>query len=337
MQKMGQGDTVLVLGATGGIGGAMVEALLARGVSLRALHRQAARQAQRDARIDWRQGDAMVEGDVLSAAEGVQVIIHAVNPPGYRDWNRLVLPMLDNTIAAARATDATVLLPGNIYNFGPDVFPLIRDGAAQNPQTAKGRIRGEMEERLKQAAETGLRSIVLRAGDFFGPGAGNSWFGQAVVKAGQPVRAITQPGRDGVGHQWAYLPDVAAAMLALLDRRDELAGFEAAQFGGHWDEDGTAIVQAIRRVVGHPDLPVRRFPWWLLPLAAPFSQTMRELWEMRYLWRQTIRMDNARLVSLIGTEPHTPLDAAVRASLASLDCLKEPAAVVPVGRQIAAQ
>ena len=332
MRKMGQNDRVLVLGATGGIGGAMVDVLLARGVSLRALHRQAAR----DGRIDWQQGDAMAAEDVLRAAQGASVIVHAVNPPGYRDWNRLVLPMLDNTIAAARATGATVLLPGNIYNFGPDVFPLIQDGAPQNPQTEKGRIRLVMEERLRQAAQTGVRSIVLRAGDFFGPGSGNSWFAQAIVKAGQPVRAITQPGRAGVGHQWAYLPDVAAAMLALLDRREDLAAFEAAQFGGHWDEDGTAITDAIRRIVGRPDLPVRRFPWWTLPLAAPFSQTLREIWAMRYLWQQPVRMDNARLVSLIGPEPHTPLDLAVRTSLTALGCLEDADAIMPNGSQIAA-
>jgi hypothetical protein len=40
--------------------------------------------------------------DVQRAAEGVQVIVHAVNPPGYRNWGGLVLPMTDNSIAAAR-------------------------------------------------------------------------------------------------------------------------------------------------------------------------------------------------------------------------------------------
>jgi peptide-methionine (R)-S-oxide reductase len=41
--------------------------------------------------------------------------VHAVNPPGYRGWSRLVLPMLDNTIAAASAVGATIVLPGTVY------------------------------------------------------------------------------------------------------------------------------------------------------------------------------------------------------------------------------
>jgi len=58
--------------------------------------------------------------------------------------------------------------------------------------------------------------LIVRAGDFFGPKAGNNWFSQGLVKAGQPVRAVSQPGSPGVGHQWSYLPDVARTMVELL-------------------------------------------------------------------------------------------------------------------------
>jgi hypothetical protein len=46
---------------------------------------------------------------------------------------------------------------------------------------------------------------VVRAGDFFGPKAGNSWFTQGMVKAGQTVTKVNLPGKVGVGHQFAYL------------------------------------------------------------------------------------------------------------------------------------
>jgi hypothetical protein len=48
-------------------------------------------------------------------------------PPGYRDWARLVLPMIDNTIAAARASGARIVLPGTVYNYGPNAFPVLRE------------------------------------------------------------------------------------------------------------------------------------------------------------------------------------------------------------------
>ena len=36
-----------------------------------------------------------------------------------------------------------------------------------------------------------------------------------------------------------------------------------------------------------------------------------------------VRLDNAKLIAFLGAEPHTPLDAAVRASLVELGCLPD--------------
>ncbi|MEK1894434.1 MAG: hypothetical protein AAAB20_14350, partial [Rhizobium sp.] len=57
---------------------------------------------------------------------------------------------------------------------------------------------------------------------------------------------------------------------------------------------------------------------------APFVTFMRELKEMRYLWQEPLRMSNERLVCALGSEPNTPIDEAVRASLVSLGCLPTP-------------
>ncbi len=312
--------TALVLGATGGIGGEIARTLHARGWTVRAFARNPAPGA--DDRFDWRRGDAMSPADVIAAAEGATLIAHAVNPPGYRNWGQLVLPMLDSTIAAARASGATILLPGTIYNYGPDAFPLLTEDSPQHPVTRKGAIRVAMEERLRAAAETGTRALVVRAGDYFGPRAGNNWFSQGLVKPGRTPRAITAPGAPGVGHQWGYLPDVAETMarLAEAERPEAFATYHMA---GHWDPDGTAMIEAIRAALGAPDLPVRRFPWLLVRLAQPVVPLFRELAEMRYLWQTPLRMDNRKLVAAIGPEPRTPLEAAVRATLAGLGCLPD--------------
>jgi len=54
---------------------------------------------------------------------------------------------------------------------------------------------------------------------------------------------------------------------------------------------------------------------------SPFVPLFRELLEMRYLWKVPIRMDNAHLKTALGSEPHTPLDIAVRDTLVGLGCL----------------
>ncbi|WP_244952512.1 NAD-dependent epimerase/dehydratase family protein, partial [Xanthomonas maliensis] len=246
---MKQQSTALVLGASGGIGGELARQLRDAGWQVRALQRGlASASAWRDG-IDWRRGDAMQLPDVLQAARGCAVIVHAVNPPGYRRWAELVLPMLDHTIAAACAEHATIVLPGTVYNYGTDVYPCPDEDAPQTPGTRKGALRAEMERRLQVATTGGARALILRSGDYFGPQARSSWFAQALVTPGRPVTTLTLPGAPGVGHQWAYLPDVAVCMRRLLEQRATLPAFARLHMAGHWDADGTQMAGAITRVV----------------------------------------------------------------------------------------
>ncbi|HEY1875230.1 MAG TPA: SDR family oxidoreductase [Steroidobacteraceae bacterium] len=321
-------NLALVLGASGGIGSEAARQLRDAGWQVRALKRGLASEEEQRDGVTWLRGDAMSRDDVMRAARGCAVIVHAVNPPGYRSWAELVLPMLDNTVAAAIAERATIVLPGTVYNYGPDALPVITEDAPQNPATRKGAIRAELERRLRAATRHGARVIIVRAGDFFGPQAGNNWFSQGLVKPGQPVAVVSLPGDRGVGHQWSYLPDVARTMVELLTHRERLEPFANFHMSGHWDADGTQMASSIQRIVAHRSgrVPtIRKFSWWMVRLASPFVTTLRELLEMRYLWRQPVRMSNARLVAVLGHEPHTPFDEAIEATLVGLGCLHESA------------
>jgi len=318
---MGNGKTALVLGATGGIGGETAVALLRHGWNVLAMARGGRPTADglrpRLADIAWVAGDAMNAADIARAAAGVQAIVHAVNPPGYRDWGKLVLPMIDNSIAAAKAVGARLVLPGTIYNYGPDAFPDLGELAPQSPITGKGRIRVELERRMEAASRDGMTALIVRFGDFFGPVRSNNWFAQGLVKPGTTLKSITYPGRKGVGHAWAYLPDAGEAIARLLDREGALAPFARFHFGGHWDSDGSEMTQAICTALGKR-IPLRPLPWLLLQIMGWFQETPREIAKMRYLWREPLRLDNRRLVDFIGAEPHTPLRDAVRETLVGL-------------------
>ena len=65
----------------------------------------------------------------------------------------------------------------------------------------------------------------------------------------------------------------------------------------------------------------------------PFRTVFREMLELRYLWRQPLRIDNTKHVAFLGVEPHTPIDEAVRTTLVGLGCLKgddvQPTANLP--------
>lgn len=311
----------LVLGATGGIGGAVAERLLAEGWNVRAMNRHPEMARAAHPGPDWVKGDAMIAADVVAAAQGASIIVHGVNPPGYKNWDGLQMPMLASTIAAAQVSGARILFPGTVYNYGPDAFPLISETSMQNPLSRKGAVRVRMEATLRAASNEGVRVLIVRLGDFFGPKPGNNWVSQGLLKPGQPVRAVTYPGPMEIAHAWAYLPDAAETFVRLL--ATDLSDFEHFVMQGQ-QVKGHELVAALEQVTGRR-LPVRRLPWIALSAISPFNETMREMLEMRYLWDQPVLMDNARLVAKLGAEPRTPLAEALQTALIGLGCLNDDA------------
>ncbi len=96
---MNSSGKVLILGASGASAGSGAPAG-GRQLAGSALKRGAQMRDPEDG-IQWIAGDALDGGQVAAAAAGCDVIVHAVNPPGYRHWRQQVLPMLRNILQAA--------------------------------------------------------------------------------------------------------------------------------------------------------------------------------------------------------------------------------------------
>jgi nucleoside-diphosphate-sugar epimerase len=311
-------QTALVIGVTGSIGSEVAAVLVSRGWQVRALHRNPAAALQTSAlpqSVQWVKGDAMQLNDVVAAARGTTLIVHAANPPNYRNWRGLALPMLDNTIAAAKASKARILLPANIYNFGEDAPQTLMESSPQNPRSRKGQVRVEMELKLQQASLDGVRSIIVRAGDFFGPGAGSSWLTRGMTSSSPLLRSVFYPGPSNTGHTWAYLPDLAETMVRLIECESPMGAYEVFHFRGHWFERGAGLAELVCRMRGVSPKRIKPFPWWLIKLASPFVDVFHEMLEMRYLWQVPLQLNNEKLRALIGDEPHTPLETALAATL----------------------
>ena len=143
-----------------------------------------------------------------------------------------------------------------------------------------------------------------------------------MVAPGKPVRKVTSlaPGMPHA-YAYAYLPDLAETFTRLLDISADLSPSETVQFEGTWDANGRTMLDTIRRVVGR-DVPEGAFSWWFMRLLAPLGGFPREAVEIEPVWRHPMRLDNRRLVDLLGEEPRTPLDLAVRRTLADMGCLQ---------------
>src|SRR5205085_10997764 len=95
-----------------------------------------------------------------------------------------------------------------------------------------------------------------------------------------------------------------------------LAAHAPFHFAGQ-ARSGRELVAAFSTLLGRC-VSVLPFPWPVIYAAGPFSETLREPPEMRYLWRNEVLLDNTRLVAQLDAEPHTPLLEALRATLQGL-------------------
>lgn len=240
--------------------------------------------------------------------------MHALNPV-YTGCSRLALPLAYSAISAAESASAVLLFPGNLYNYGSGLPPIIDETTPMRPSARKGSLRLAIEEHMQEATERGMRTIILRAGDFYGGGRG-SWLDLVITKQIGRGRLV-YPGPLDLIHEWAYLPDLVTAMMRLAEMRHELRPFETFGFPGH-AVTGREFTTAIARAACSK-LQVKGMSWWLIHALRPIVPLCRELSEVSYLWNEAHQIDGTKLASAIGAIPHTPLDAAIARALEDLD------------------
>ena len=303
-----------MLGAAGRLGFAAAEAFRDAGWSVKGLVRPG---------TAWRapQGIETIEtvdrAIAVAAGRGMDVVLHALNPP-YTGWAQHALPLTYSAIEIAEANGATLMFPGNLYNFGAAMPELIDDTTPMRPSSRKGKLRVEIEERMREACERGMRMIVIRAGDFFGGGRG-SWFDLVVAKE-MDKGIVNYPGPLDVLHEWAYVPDLVETMLRLAAKREAVASHAEFGFSGH-AVTGRELIAAIAKAGGRA-YRIKRINWFVLRTFGRLWAMGRELAEIGYLWDVPHRISGEKLRAVIGPLPHTDFETAIERSLRELKAIE---------------
>jgi nucleoside-diphosphate-sugar epimerase len=315
--------TVLILGSRGRLGAALVTAFAAAGWRVIAQIRASAKPPVQPglSHVTWLPVD-MTDTAAFAQLGEVDVVVHALNPT-YTRWASEAVPLLQLAIEVSLQYKATLMFPGNVYNFGAGMPALLHETTVQQPTSRKGAIRVDMEQRLKQASQTqGLRSIVVRAGDFLGCGTG-SWFDLLVAKGAQRGR-MGYAGPTGIGTAWAYVPDLAQTFVLLAQRRAQLGAFEVLHFAGYqlrredWEQLMRKALLQLGWLQPQQAMKVQTMPWPLIRAMAWAVPAWREIAEMRYLWLTPHALDGSKLAHLLDAVPHTPIDEALQQALRQL-------------------
>lgn len=302
--------TVLVLGAMGGVGRAAAQAFVRNGWRVLGLVRPGRTGLPEDVVPIT---VALDDTDAVMAATGpVDVVFNGLNLP-YPQWSRHLLALFTRAADLAETLDARHIYPGSVYNFGSGMPADLTPDTPFAPTTKKGRIRVAIEAMLKARADAGrLRTIVIRAGDFCGEEASNSWMHALVAKDLRKGIVMSPGGYDTV-HAWACLPDLAEVIVRLAEAEARLGDFEVFHFEGY-NVTMRQLAEAGHLATGQK-VRLRRMPRIVFHVMGLFDAFMRETLEMLYLWDVPHALKDNRLEQVIGPLPRTPLAEGLRHSL----------------------
>ncbi len=271
--------------------GTQVAALLARrGLRVRIVRRSA---RPVDARIEVMSGDAQDPAFAARAVEGAAAIYHCMNPSRYTAaaWEQEFPRQGEALIHAAVTHGARLVVLDNLYGYG-ETDERRNESTPMRAQGRKGKVRIAWAERLDRARrEQGLRYVVGRAGDFFGPGASQSAISVEGIRKMAGGAPVWLPGNPNTLHAFSFVPDVAEALAALGTAESDVEGqlFHLPVI----EVKPAALVQSIAQNVGVTP-KIRAGNRTFFRLLSPFVPLFRELLETLYQWERPFLADDSR-------------------------------------------
>ena len=293
---------MLVAGATGGIGSAIVLELIKQNMQVIAFSKS--KQKLNDMFGQYSEvicvaGDALNDDEVRHAAKGVDLIVHAINFP-YQHWQHTQLKSLQHLINAAKQENVPFIMLDNIYAYSKSKTP-INERAEKNPQTKKGQLRLQMEQLIKTS---GISYMICHIPDVYGPRAINTLLYmmlEGVVKN----KTTFYMAKLHTLREYAYTDDVARTVVELIER--------PSCYMQNWNIPGAL------RMTGHDLLSFfqKHFAYqksfmsiskFKLTLISLFLPLMKEVKELFYLYEEPMLLDGSKLEKELGRIHYTNLE-----------------------------
>jgi nucleoside-diphosphate-sugar epimerase len=293
----------VVLGATGGVGQALVQALAAQGTQVRAVNRSG--RALVPASVEVMAADLTNRESTRTACQGATVVYHCAGLP-YDQWATYMPVMLDNVIAAVRASGATLVYTDNSYMYAPTAQPLTEE-SLQAPISRKGKLRKQLADTILAAHAQGQISATIgRAPDAYGPGVRISFVGEQFFTALLAGKRVPWLGKLDVPHALSFVEDFAHGLIVL--------GTHEQALGQVWHIPtaqaltGRQYIALASEAAGVPAKPLAVSGLMLRALGLT-NAVLRESVELLYEFNEPLLFDGSKYTSAFGGIPTSHQEA----------------------------
>lgn len=236
--------------------------------------------------LNYQQTEAAVKGsEVVYLVAGLKYDI--------KTWQRDWPIVMSNTIDACKKHGSKLVFFDNVYPYGY-VNGVMTENTPFNPTSKKGEVRAKIATMLLDETKEGnINSLIVRAADFYGPGALLSMTHASVnerLRAGKAAQWLGNPKKI---HTFSYTPD-AGKTTAIL-------GNSEAAYNQTWHVltsadkiTGEDYVRMASEVLNKPSKKIQALPKWGVRTLGLFVPVLSELVEMMYQFENDYIFDSSK-------------------------------------------
>jgi uncharacterized protein (TIGR01777 family) len=217
---------VLVTGASGFIGSALCDALLARGDTVIGLTRDPARARRTNPTVVWHRWDPTLERPTAEAFDGVDAVVNLVGERIDQRWSeeskerimesrRTATHNLVGTIAGLESKPGVLVNQAAIGIYG-DRGDAIVDESSDPGDGYPSEVVGEWEKAAHEVDSTGVRLVIVRTGHVLD--ADNGLLGELLTPFRLGVGGPLAGGRQYMS--WIHIDDEIGILLWAIDNEN---------------------------------------------------------------------------------------------------------------------
>ena len=311
-QKKIEGKAV-VLGATGGLGSAVVLELAKRERSVIVVTRntQKAKKLFQDINVEIRQADLMEQEETIKAVQDAEVVYHCANV-NYTKWLKEFPIINNNILSAVKEVGANLVFADNLYMYGEMQGDKISEEHPLNAEGKKGKLRIRLAKQILDAHSEGeINAVIVRFGDFYGPNVVNG-FTKPLLEDPVKGKAATWLVDLDKKHSLMYIHDAAKGIVTASE--DPNSYGQIFHVEGAEPVTGREFLNMIYQELNQePKMKV--LSEGTIKLLSIFIPIVKELKEMTYEWKHPFIIDGTKYSSTFNTTEHTAHNVAIKETL----------------------
>lgn len=254
--------------------------------------------------------DAKATADAVAGSQVVYLVVGLQYNTAI--WQTQWPRVMRNVIDACQQHGARLVFFDNVYAYGR-VDGVMTEATPFNPCSKKGEVRAQVARMLlDEIGKNKLQAMIVRAADFYGPGALHSFLHSAVferLKAGKSPQWI---GNPKALHTFCFAPDLGRA-VALLGQSESAYGQTWHLPASREDLTGEDFIRLACDVAVRP-FKLQLAPPWMVKLMGVLVPVLRENEEMMYQLLHNYQFDSSKIKTAFGLKA-TTYRGGIRATL----------------------